>query len=317
MTASVIVRCYNEEKHIGELLKKLYEQTVSDLEVIVVDSGSTDKTLSIANKFPIKLIQISKDDFTFGYSLNKGCEAAEGEYLIILSAHVVPTRNDLIEQLILPFEDQKVALTYGRQIGADTTKFSELELFEKYFAAKSDFSKVDPFCNNACAAIRRQLWLKHKYDETLTGLEDIAWAKWAIQNDYRIAYNAEAEIIHIHDEATSSIFNRYKREAIALKEIFPDTGMSFIGFLSLLLSNTTFDVMRAIKQRRLFSNFVDILIFRTMQYLGTYKGLNYRSPVTHDMIVKLFYPRTPDRISRYRDRSVETFEKKDEQLGES
>lgn len=309
MTASVIVRCFNEEKHIGELLAKLFEQTISDLEVIIVDSGSTDNTVSIARKFPIKLIQISKEEFTFGYSLNKGCEAAQGEFLIILSAHMVPTRNDLIEQLIMPFKDPKVGVTYGKQIGTTTTKFSEHELFEKYYPHQSDFNKKEPFCNNACSAIRKKLWLKQKYDESLTGLEDIAWSKWAIQNDYVVAYNSEAEIIHVHDEKMSSILNRYKREAIALKEIFPDTGMSFAAFLSLFLSNTVFDLLRAIKQRKLLGNIMEIVAFRLMQYWGTYRGLNYRSPVTQEMIVQLFYPRTPHRITRYRSRSTGTLKK--------
>lgn len=317
MTASIIVRCYNEEKHIGKLLERLFKQTVPDLEVIIVDSGSTDKTLSIASQFSVQIVQICKDEFTFGFSLNQGCQAATGDYLVILSAHVVPTSNDFVEKLIKPFEDPKVALTYGKQVGTTTTKFSEHELFEKYFPGISDFSKKDPFCNNACAAIRRDLWIKQKYDETLTGLEDMAWGKWAIQNDYYIAYTADAEIIHIHDENASSILNRYKREAIALKEIFPDTGMKFVAFLSLLLSNVTLDILRAIKQRKFMSNIKDILVFRFMQYLGTYRGLNYRSPVTHEMIVQLFYPRTPDRLLRYKSRNTAAFEKKDKQLGES
>ncbi len=53
-TASIVVRCYNERKHIGKLLHGLFEQTHDEFEVILVDSGSTDGTLEIASQYPIE-----------------------------------------------------------------------------------------------------------------------------------------------------------------------------------------------------------------------------------------------------------------------
>ncbi len=61
----------------------------------------------------------------------------------------------------------------------------------------------------------RSLWEKHHYDETLTGLEDLAWAKWAKEQGHTISYVAEAEIIHVHNETPHGVYNRYRREAMA------------------------------------------------------------------------------------------------------
>ena len=69
---SVIIRAYNEENHIRKLLQGILAQTVKDVEIILVDSGSTDKTVEIAGEFPVKVIHINPEDFTFGYSLNRG-----------------------------------------------------------------------------------------------------------------------------------------------------------------------------------------------------------------------------------------------------
>lgn len=76
MKLSIIIRCLNEEKHIGRLLAGIAEQTLQEVEVILVDSGSTDATLSIAEHFPTRIISIRPEDFSFGYALNVGCAAA-------------------------------------------------------------------------------------------------------------------------------------------------------------------------------------------------------------------------------------------------
>ena len=80
--ASIIIRTLNEEKHIGNLLSAIEEQDYKNYEIIIVDSGSTDKTLEIAQKFPAKILKIESRDFTFGYSLNLGCKASKGKYLV-------------------------------------------------------------------------------------------------------------------------------------------------------------------------------------------------------------------------------------------
>ena len=75
--ASIIIRAKNEEALIGEVLTAVYEQTVRDIEVILVDSGSTDRTLEIARKFPLKIIEIRPEEFTYGRALNIGCRPLE------------------------------------------------------------------------------------------------------------------------------------------------------------------------------------------------------------------------------------------------
>ena len=64
---SIIIRAYNEERHIGRLLEGILKQNVEPAKIVLVDSGSTDATLSIASRYPVELIQISPEDFTFGY----------------------------------------------------------------------------------------------------------------------------------------------------------------------------------------------------------------------------------------------------------
>ena len=73
---SVIIRCYNEEQHMGRLLSGIMQQTVKNAEIIIVDSGSTDATLSIASRYPVQILSIRPEEFSFGRSLNVGCPVA-------------------------------------------------------------------------------------------------------------------------------------------------------------------------------------------------------------------------------------------------
>src|SRR5687767_9675238 len=126
---SVIIRCLNEERHIGKLLAGIQQQTLKDVEIIVVDSGSTDATLSIASNCPVRILHIHPKEFSFGRALNLGCKNATGKYLVMVSAHCYPLYRDWLEKLIAPFANDEIALVYGKQSGNKFTRFSEHQVF--------------------------------------------------------------------------------------------------------------------------------------------------------------------------------------------
>lgn len=288
---SVVIRCHNEEKHIGRLLSGILQQTIQDVEIIVVDSGSTDATVSISSHYPVKILHIRPEDFSFGRSLNVGCQAASGEFIVIASAHVYPVCHDWLERLLAPFSDTQVALVYGKQRGNDKTRYSEHQVFARWYPDESRQNQEHPFCNNANAAIRRSLWERLPYDETLTGLEDLDWARRAMELGYRIIYSADADIVHVHDETYVQIYNRYRREAIAMKRIFPHERFSLWDFVRLLNGNVLSDYRQALHDRVLPQNLGGIFSFRLMQFWGTYRGFARRSPVTDQLRQTFYYPK--------------------------
>ena len=291
MLISIIIRCLNEEQHIGKLLSGILAQTHKDVEIIIVDSGSSDATLDIARQFPTKIISIKPKDFSFGYALNKGCEQATGDILLFASAHIFPVYTTWLEEILIPFENHKTALVYGRQIGHDTiTKYSEHRLFAKWFPVYSEFNQSHPFCNNANCAIRKELWLQQDYDESLTGLEDLDWATKIMKKGWRIAYNAQAIIVHVHEETPKRVLNRYRREAIALKRIMPNEKFTIFNFVRLTLGNIFSDYYHANKEKVFLKNIWDIPIFRIMQFWGTYKGYQQVGSISSRLRNRFYYP---------------------------
>lgn len=153
----IVIRCYNEEQYIEHLLTQILQQSIGDVQIILVDSGSTDATLSTASRYPAKILSIRLEEFSFGRSLNLGCQTASGEFIVITSAHVYPVYKDWLEKLLAPLVNPKVALVYGKQRSASSTKYSEYQISKKRFPEQSVSRQDHSFCNNANVATLLQL----------------------------------------------------------------------------------------------------------------------------------------------------------------
>jgi GT2 family glycosyltransferase len=135
------------------------------------------------------------------------------------------------------------------------------------------------------------------YDENLTGLEDLDWARKVLAAGYRVSYSAEAEIVHIHEETPTRVFNRYRREAIAMKAIFPEERFSLSDFLKLFVSNSLSDLYHAFHHRVLLKKCCEIVQFRFMQFWGTYQGYGQQGPVSAQLKDRFYYPNLMKRPS--------------------
>ena len=288
---SIIIRAFNEEKHIEELLQAIKTQDYRDYEIILVDSGSTDNTLKIAKNLCDTVLQIKSQDFTFGHSLNVGCRASQGKYIVLISAHAIPVDRQWLSNLLAPFRSEKVAMVYGKQIGNQETKFSETRDFKRLFGTTPLESAVFPYyANNANAVIRKELWQEHPFDEYLPGLEDIEWARYVTQKGFVIHYEPKAGIYHIHTEKWAQVFNRYRREAIASARVGlphpPQVRTNFFWlinniFQDLLVSLPNISLVRAEEIGR----------FRYYQWKGTRQGWYHDKNIDLDREkYTLYYP---------------------------
>lgn len=292
-TVSIVFRALNEEKWFGAALEACARQKVDGLEVetILVDSGSTDGTLEIAKRHGCRIVHIKKADFTFGRSLNYGCEAARGDWLVFISAHCIPAHERWLANLIAPLQDGRADYAYGRQVGHDVTRFSEHQIFAQYFGTCDKLPQADFFCNNANSAISRALWAKHRFDEAVTGLEDMVLAKAIVREGGRVGYVADAPVIHIHEESLPQVRRRYYREALTLREIMPEVHFHFGDFLRFYSAAVLHDLSQAVSQKALLREAGGILAFRFMQYWGTYRGHNEHRVLSRAQKERYYYPR--------------------------
>ena len=100
MKVSIITVCYNAEKTIEQTIQSVLSQTYLDVEYIVIDGFSVDRTIEIIDKYESKIAKIiSEKDMGMYDALNKGIQAAKGDIVGILNADDRFARNDIIEKI--------------------------------------------------------------------------------------------------------------------------------------------------------------------------------------------------------------------------
>jgi len=195
---SVIIRCKDEERFIGQTLRAVFDQeTKLPFEVVVIDSGSTDRTLDIVREFDVRLYEIQPGRFTFGHALNYGAGLAEGDYIINLSAHCIPVNSKWMANLLGPlFDEPSVAATFGRQepiMGLNP--FEEITLLADF--PTDENARVVPVFSNSNCAIDKKIWQDHPFDEKAVFAEDYIWAI-GLPPEHAIRYAHDSSVYHSH-----------------------------------------------------------------------------------------------------------------------
>jgi rhamnosyltransferase len=194
---SVIVRTRNEEVWIDHCLGMIFRQDYPDFEVILVDNESTDHTLEIVRRFPVKEV-VTIREYKPGHSLNTGIRHSTGQLIACISAHCIPQRTDWLSTLAKAFEDPTIAGVYGRQLplvfSADLDKRDLLTVF----GLDRRIQVRDYFFHNANSMLRRDLWEAFPFDEAATNIEDRIWGKQVIEAGWRLMYEPEAAVYHHH-----------------------------------------------------------------------------------------------------------------------
>lgn len=271
---SIIIRAFNEERWLPEVFAALEKQRYRDFEVLLVDSGSVDRTRDIAAANGARIIRLRSEDFTFGHSLNVGVREARGRLLAILSAHAIPADEEWLDRLIAPLRQPDIAMVYGGQRGHEISKFSETHDFLRLFPSEPHQVRAkSPFANNANSAVKRELWALHPFDEGLPGLEDIEWAKYWLKRDSKVLYEPAACIIHVHTESWPQVRRRYHREGMAARWV----GLRFLRHIPAEVWRELrwcgHDLRLAASEWRLSKLAGEILRFRFEKTLGTISGI--------------------------------------------
>ena len=216
---SIIIRTKNEEKWLPFCLESVFAQkTQSSIEVILVDNGSSDHTVSVAKRFPVAKV-INIDTFLPGKAINDGIRSSKGDYIVCLSSHCVPKENNWLEALLKNFQTSNVAGVYGRQLPLQHTSSVDKRDLLMVFGLDRKVQKKDYFFHNANSMIPRSIWEKFPFDEDVTNIEDRVWGKEVITAGYNIIYDPDAEVYHHHGLHQNNNTKRSKSVVSVLERV--------------------------------------------------------------------------------------------------
>ncbi len=194
---SIIIRTKNEERWVGHCLKMVFAQDFKDYEVIIVDNESGDHTLEVARHFSLSHT-LSISEYRPGLALNLGIRKSKGDYIVCLSAHCIPQSEKWLSSLIKNVDDRQIAGAYGRQLPVSFSGPSDKRDLLNVFGLDRRVQFKDSFFHNANSVVRRDVWEKIPFDESVTNIEDRIWAKAVIDLGYRLVYDPDAAVYHYH-----------------------------------------------------------------------------------------------------------------------
>ena len=161
---SIVIPVYNVEQYIKRTLDNIFNQTEKDFEVIVVDDGSTDKSIEIAKKYDVKIIKTKH--VSVSEARNIGVKHAKGEYLIFLDSDDYWDK-DLLKNLLKSMDNNPDLIRFqARTVNDEGIKndFNEIEVYnktgEEAFEIISNFHYVESVW---IYAIKRSYYLKEKF----------------------------------------------------------------------------------------------------------------------------------------------------------
>ncbi|MBQ3544502.1 MAG: glycosyltransferase family 2 protein [Lachnospiraceae bacterium] len=230
-TVDVIIPVYKPEKEFFELLKKLFVQKHCINRILVINTFSCNEVnsyddnkvkLILNDKYKVmfndedkkiydELVEIhivNKEEFNHGLTRNYGASFSKADFIVFMTQDAVPMDDTLISELIKPFEDEEVYVSYARQLPRKDCKY--VEKYVRSFnypktdivKTKKDFDKMGIktiFCSDVCAAYKRKMFVKLGEFEKTDFNEDMIFAYKTVMNNKKVYYASKAKVIHSHN----------------------------------------------------------------------------------------------------------------------
>jgi glycosyltransferase involved in cell wall biosynthesis len=209
-TVSVVVPAYNAEKFIGKTIKALQEQTYKDVEIIIVDDGSSDQTKSIIQTFQ-RIKYIFQPNAGPASARNRGGQEAQSNILFFTDSDCIP-QKDWIEKMMTGFTDESIAVVCGSYGIANPesvlAKCIHKEILYRHHHLVPDYPKVFGSYN---FAIRKNVFNQVGGFNTsyrFASGEDNDLSYKIIQAGLKIFFKKDALVDHFH----TSRIRKYLRE---------------------------------------------------------------------------------------------------------
>src|SRR6185436_4925511 len=238
---TVAIPVLNGARYLDEVLSAVRAQRMDrELEILVVDSGSTDGSLEIARRHGAVVHEIDASEFSHGGTRNRMMAMARGEHVAFLTQDATPAHEGWLAALLEGFEQaDDVAAVFGpHEARPDASHMIKSEM-ERHFASwghgrELDVQRLDPspagiaayrkfpgqltFFSDVNGAVARWAWEQVPYRE-VPYAEDQLLGRELIEAGYAKVFHPDARVLHSHDYPPVRFFQRYFDEFRSLREV--------------------------------------------------------------------------------------------------
>jgi glycosyltransferase involved in cell wall biosynthesis len=227
-TATVAIPVLNGGPLLQSVLDAVAAQQVDrPVDVVIIDSGSTDGSPDRARRHGARVEEIASDEFSHGGTRNALMELATGDHVAFLTQDSVPASPHWLQALLTGFTlADDVALVFGPQLPrADASPMVRRELLELFARFGGESVQRGPgetgpaqFFSSANGAVARWGWERVPF-RAVAYAEDMVLAREMLAAGLAKAYVPDAAVIHSHDLPPVQAFRRYFADFRALAEV--------------------------------------------------------------------------------------------------
>lgn len=250
LNVSVLIPTWNAGPEFKRTLDALGCQGgLGSVELIVVDSGSTDSTLELAESAGARIEHIAQEDFNHGSTRNLLGEAATGDYLVFMTQDAVPAGPQTLAHLAsLLASNSKIAACSARQVPhSGCGLHAAYTSFHHYRALDLNATSVFPeedrgfpdadygekrrwaaAVDNVCSAIRRDAWEEIRFRPTRFA-EDLDFAVRAMQSGWKVAFCGNTAVIHSHDRPALYHLRRHVADRVHAAKVLEDPSLDLVA----------------------------------------------------------------------------------------
>ena len=238
---TVAIPVLNGARYLDEVLAAVRNQRVGrELELLVVDSGSTDGSLEIARQHGARIHQISRSEFSHGGTRNLMMEIAQGEHVAFLTQDATPANEDWLAALLQAFElTDDVAAVFGPHDARPSASHMIRAEMERHFENWGHGREIDvqrlngspaglaayraepwrlTFLSSVNCCLARWAWERVPFRD-VPYAEDQLLGRELIEAGYAKVFQPQARVLHSHDFGPVRFFRRYFDEFRGLREV--------------------------------------------------------------------------------------------------
>lgn len=210
---SVVIPVKNGAATLDNCLKSIRDQTMeSRLEIIVLDSMSTDNSVAIAKTFGAKIIAIPAGDFNHGLTRNLGVQSAKGEFIYLTVQDASIAANDMLEKMVKHFEDRDIKAVAGHQAVSHALNKNPFLWYNPISQPTQTIKWVKPAAfealpikeqqslaawDDVVAMYRKSALLEQPFVKTAFA-EDRIWAYHALLKGWKLLHDSSLIVYHYH-----------------------------------------------------------------------------------------------------------------------
>jgi glycosyltransferase involved in cell wall biosynthesis len=296
---SVIIPVKNGGQTLERCLQSISPQTLQDLEIIILDSASTDNSKIIAERFGAIIIDIEPDSFNHGLTRNLGAQHAKGELIYLTVQDAWIAEENMLQQMAAYFDDEAVQSVTGMQATPHEPDKNPVRWFKRFSipVAESRQFATGAFTNlpasqqlalsrwdNVNSMYRRTALLQQPFVKTDLA-EDIIWAKHALEKGWKIVRDAGLVVYHYHHHTFRYTFRISYSEYYVVKQefgllpSFPPVIMDFLKSVRAIFKNRTLGFLKKLSwvlHNFLFqaAKLLSVISFRILYFFGSQEGMD-------------------------------------------